>query len=103
MNKQFELLEFVFDPFMLTCSMMRFISLLLLGMCPCGVSVVRWSSLVCLLGCRGTLCGVMCIPRIQVVAVTVMCVMLFVLHVCMLRECEGDGNAGVGMDKVWLW
>ena len=29
----------------------------------------------------------------EVVAVTVMCVLLFV---CMLRECEGDGNAGVG-------
>ena len=25
-----------------------------------------------------------------VVAVTVMCVLLFVLHVCMLRECEGS-------------
>ena len=35
-------------PFMLTCSMMRFLSLLLLGMCPCVVSVVMWSSLVCL-------------------------------------------------------
>ena len=23
-------------------------------------------------------------------------VLLFVLHVCMLRECEGDSNAGVG-------
>ena len=31
-----------------------------------------------------------------VVAVTVMRVLLFVSHVCMLRECEGDGNAGVG-------
>ena len=31
-----------------------------------------------------------------VVAVNVMRVLLFVLHVCMLRECEGDGNAGVG-------
>ena len=28
--------------------------------------------------------------------VTVMRVLLFVLCVCMLRECEGDGNAGVG-------
>ena len=26
----------------------------------------------------------------------VMCVLLFVLRVCMLRECEGDINAGVG-------
>ena len=31
-----------------------------------------------------------------VVAVTVMRVLLFVLHVCMLRECEVDGNAGMG-------
>ena len=31
-----------------------------------------------------------------VVAVTVMCVLLFVLHVYMLREYEGNGNAGVG-------
>ena len=31
-----------------------------------------------------------------VVAVTVMHVLLFVLHVCVLRECEGDGSAGVG-------
>ena len=31
-----------------------------------------------------------------VVAVTVMRVLLFVLDVSMLRECEGDSNAGVG-------
>ena len=31
-----------------------------------------------------------------VVAVTVMRELLIVLHVYMLRECEGDGNAGVG-------
>ena len=37
-----------FIPFMLTCSMMRFLSLLLRGLCPCVVSVVMWSSLVCL-------------------------------------------------------
>ena len=30
-------------------------------------------------------------------------VLLFVLHVCILRECDGDGNSGLGMDKVWLW
>ena len=30
------------------------------------------------------------------VAVTVMSVLLFVLQVCILRECEDDGNAGVG-------
>ena len=32
-------------PFMLTC---RFLSLLLQGLCACVVSVVMWSSLVCL-------------------------------------------------------
>ena len=44
-NKQVELLEFVLIPFILTCNMMILISLLLLG---CVVSVVLWSSLVCL-------------------------------------------------------
>ena len=39
-NKQFELHEFVFLFRLLTCSMMRFLSLLLLGLCPCVVSVV---------------------------------------------------------------
>ena len=47
-NKQFELIEFVFDSVYVTCSMMRFLSLLLLGLCHCVVSVVMWSSLVCL-------------------------------------------------------
>ena len=35
-NKQLELLEFVFD----SCSILIFLSLLLLGLCPCVVSVV---------------------------------------------------------------
>ena len=30
----------------------------------------------------------------------VMGVLLIVLHVCLLREC--DGNAGVGAGEVWL-
>ena len=47
-NTQFQLIEFVLIPFMLTCSMVRFISLLLLSMCACVVSVIMWSSLVCL-------------------------------------------------------
>ena len=47
-NKQFEILEFVLILFMLICSILRFISRLLLGLCPCVVSVVMWSSLVCL-------------------------------------------------------
>ena len=39
-NKQFERLEYVLIPFMLTCSMMRYLSFLLLDMCDCVVSVV---------------------------------------------------------------
>ena len=42
----------------------------------------------------------------EVVAVTVMRVLLFVvLHVCMLRVCEGARFTAMlvwGMDKVWL-
>ena len=47
-GKQFELLEFVFNSAMLTGSMMSFLSLLQMGLCHCVVSVVMWSSLVCL-------------------------------------------------------
>ena len=41
-----------------------------------------------------------------VVVVTVMHVLLFVLHVCMLREGEGVRLTAMlvwGMDEVWLW
>ena len=58
-------------PFRLTCSMMRFLSLLLLGMCACSpVSV----------------CEVVVVPYVvgAFVTVTVMHVLLFVLHVCMM-------------------
>ena len=57
---------------MLTCSMMRFLSLLLLGLC--GFSS-PWS-----------VCEVVIVPYVvcAVVAVTVMHVLLFVLHVCVL-------------------
>ena len=33
---------------------------------------------------------------------TVMRVLLFVWDVSMLREYEGDGNAGVGTGEVWM-
>ena len=46
-TKQFELLEFDFDSVYVDLQM-RFLSLLLLGLCPCGVSVVMWSFLLCL-------------------------------------------------------
>ena len=41
-----------------------------------------------------------------VVAVTVLRVLLFVLHVCMLRECEDARFTAMqvwGMDEVWVW
>ena len=41
-----------------------------------------------------------------VVALTVIRVLLFVLHVCMLRECGGAGDTAMllwGADEVWLW
>ena len=64
---------------MLTCSMMRFLSLLLLGLGACAVSVVIWSALV--------VCEVVLVPYVDaVVDVTVMRVLLFVLHVCMQRR-----------------
>ena len=47
-NKQFEFLEFVFDSVYVDLRMMKFLSLLLLGLCPCVMYVVMWSSLVCL-------------------------------------------------------
>ena len=60
---------------MLTCIMMRFLSFLLMGLS----------------------CEVVMVPYVDaVVVVTVMRVLFFLLHVCTLRECEGDGNAGVG-------
>ena len=47
------------------------------------------------------------VPYVEaVVAVTVMRVLLFVLHVCMLRECEGARVTVLlvwVMDEVWLW
>ena len=44
-----------------------------------------------------SVCEVVFVPYLDaVVTVNVMRVLLFVLHVCMLRVCEGDGNADVG-------
>ena len=59
---------------MLTCSMMRFLSLLLLDLCACVVFVAC--------GSPWPICEVVVGA---VVAVTVMHVLLFVLHVCLLR------------------
>ena len=43
---------------------------------------------------------------VAVVGETVMRVVLFVLHVCMLRECEGDRVTAIVVwvvEDVWLW
>ena len=91
-DKQFGLLELFVIPFMVTCSIMRFISRLLLGMCPCVVSVVIWSSLVCLWSCRGTLCGWGGYCDCDA------CTVVYVA--CVFAEivwwCEVDSNDGVG-------
>ena len=76
-------------PFMLTCSMLRFISPLLFGMCACVVSVVVWASLVCLCNCLGTLC--LCANCDAYTVVCVACV-----YAERVRGCECDGNAGLG-------
>ena len=77
---------------MFTCNMMRFLSLLLLGLSPCVVSVVMWSSLVCLWGCCGTLCGwggcCDCDACTRVCAAWVSAVIVW--------WCEVDDNDGVG-------
>ena len=86
-------------PFMLTCSMMRFRSPLLLGMCPCVVSVVMWWSLVCMWGCRGTLCGC------GGCCVCDACTAVYV-HVWMLRDCDCARLTAMlvwGMGEVCLW
>ena len=55
-----------------------------------------WSSLVCLCGGRGTLCG--CGGCCDCDACIVVCV-----YAERVYRCEGDGKAGVGMDEEWLW
>ena len=64
-----------------------------------GVRMLVWCLQSC--GSPWSVCELVVVPYVvsAVVAVTVMHVLLFVLHVCMLRDlgCEGDGNAGVGV------
>ena len=72
MNKQFKLLEFVLTTFMLTYSIMRFLRL---GLCD-----------------PSSVCEIVLVAYVD--AVTVMRVLLFVLHVCMLRDSECDSWCG---------
>ena len=85
-NRQFELLEFVFDTVYVDLQYDE-ISL---------TFTVGSVSLRCVCSRLWSVCEFVVVPYVDaVVAVTVMRV-LFVLHMCMLRECEGDGHAGVG-------
>ena len=72
--------------------MTKFLSLLLMGLCPCFVCVVC--------GRLWCVCEVVVVPYVDtVVAVTVMRVLLFVLHLCLQREGDGarlHGNTVVG-------
>ena len=43
-----------------------------------------------------SVCEVVLVPYMDVVVVTVIRVLLFVVHACMLRGCDCDSNAGVG-------
>ena len=78
--------------------MMIFISHLLHNLCPCVV--------LCLYSC-GRLWFVGDVVMVHYVdAVSVMRVLLFGLHVCMLRECEGSKVMDILVwvkEEVWLW
>ena len=79
-NKQFELLELVFDSVYVD---LQYDEL--------SLSFTAGSvSLCCVCGRLWSVCEVVVVPYVDVViAVTVMRVLLFVLHVCLLRECDG--------------
>ena len=86
-NKQFELLEFVFDSFYAGMQYYCCVCVLVLCLYSCGR---LWS-----------VCEFVVVRYVDaVVAVTVMCVLLFLLCVCMLRVCEG---ARVTAILVWGW
>ena len=96
-NKQFELLEFVFESVYVDLQYDAIALIFTAGCVWCLLSYCRpWS-----------VCEVVMVPYVvgAIVVVTVMHVLLFVLHVCMLRECVGDGNAGVGLGggvRIWV-
>ena len=63
---------------------------------------------LCLWSCGRlcSVCEVVVVPYVDAsVAVTVMRVLLFVFHVCLLRECDGARLTAMlvwGVDEVWL-
>ena len=96
-NKQLELLEFVFNSVYvdLQCDEIS-------------LTFTAGSVSLCLWSCGG-LWSVREVVMVQynmdeVVVVTVMCVLLFVLHVYLLRECDCVRLTAMlvwGMDEVW--
>ena len=94
-NEQFELPEFVFDSVYVDLEYDE-ISLT----CTAG-----YVSLCCVCGHLWSFCEVVVVPYVdEVVAVTVMRVLLFVVHVCLLRECDGVRLTAMlvwRMDEVW--
>ena len=94
-NKQFELLEFVFDSLYVD-----------LQYDDISLTFTAWSvSLCCVCGCIWCVCEVVVVPYVdEVVAVTVIRVLLFVLHMSLLRESDGTRLTAMlvwGMDEVW--
>ena len=93
-NKQFELLEFVFNSVYVDLQYDEISLTFTAG------SV----SLGCVCGHIWSACEVVAVPYVDVVvAVIVMRVLLFVLHVCLLRECDGARLTAMlvwGMDEV---
>ena len=91
LNKQFELLEFVFDSVYVDLQYDEISLTFTAG------SV----SLCCVCGHLWSVCEVVVVPYVDaMIAVTVMRVLLFVLHVCLLRECDG---ARLTAMLVWGW
>ena len=95
MNTQFELIELVFDSVYVDLQYDTISLTFTTGsVCLCGVCSHVWS--VCEVVLVSCVVGV-------VVALTVMHVLLFVCEISMMRECEGDGNAGAGAGGVRIW
>ena len=90
---KFELLEFVFES-------------VYVGLQYDEISLTFTAGSVCLCLCGAcgpwSVCEVVVVPYVVsvVVAVTVMHVLLFVLHLC---RCEGDSNVGVGSGGWCRW
>ena len=94
-NKQFEFLEFVSESVYVDLQYDEISLNFIAG------SV----SLCCVCGHLWSVCEVVVVLYVDaVVAVTAICVLLFELPVCLLRECDGVRLTAMlvwGMDKVW--